>query len=78
MATTTQTPNNVYIQNEIRKEKCFMGQIDERWLWQRRMGHIRFENVVKVSKNKVVRDMPKVIKPLDPICKQCQHASKQK
>ena len=29
VATTTKTPHNVYILNEIRKEKSYMGQIDE-------------------------------------------------
>ena len=39
-----------------------MGQIDESWLWNIRMGHMRFDNIVKVSKKKAVRGMPKIIK----------------
>ena len=35
---------------ETRKEKCCMGQINERWQWHRRMGHTRFDKLVKVSK----------------------------
>jgi hypothetical protein len=37
------TPNNVYILNEINGEKCFMEQIDESWLWHKRMDHINFD-----------------------------------
>lgn len=55
-----------------------MGQIDESWLWNKRMGHIIFDNLVKVRKKKLVRDIPKIIKPLDLIFKQCQHGKKTK
>jgi hypothetical protein len=30
---TINTPNNIYILNEIEKEKCFLGRENERWLW---------------------------------------------
>ena len=39
------------------------------------MGHMSFENLVKYSKKLEVRDMPKIIKPSNPICKQCQHGN---
>ena len=71
VATTTRNPNNVYILNEIRKEKCCMGHIDETRLCHRRMGHMSFDDLVKVFKKQVVRDMPKIIKPSDLIFKQC-------
>lgn len=44
----------------------------EKWLWHRRLGHINFDNLVKVSKLGVVRNLPKITKPLNPICKHCQ------
>jgi hypothetical protein len=37
------------------------------------MGHLSFNNLIKVSNNQVVRGMPKIIKPSNPICKHCQH-----
>ena len=41
------TPRNVYIlENE---EQCYMRQNDESFLWNRRMGHLNFENIVKIS-----------------------------
>ena len=55
-----------------------MGQIDESWLWHKRMGHMRFENMMKVSKKQAVRDMPKILKRSDPICRQCQHGKQTK
>jgi hypothetical protein len=37
-----------------------MSQIDENWLWIRRMGHINFDNLVKVSNKEAVRGMSKL------------------
>jgi hypothetical protein len=70
------TPSNVYILNIEEEEKCCMSQIDESWLWHRRMGHIGFDNLIKVNKKEVVRDMPKIIKPSNSVCRHCQHGKK--
>jgi hypothetical protein len=51
------TSSDVYILNTEEEEKCCMGQIDESWLWHRRMGHISFDNLIKVSRKEVVKDM---------------------
>ena len=50
VATTARTPNKIYILKEIGKESCCLGKEDESWLWHKRMGHINFKNLVKVSK----------------------------
>jgi hypothetical protein len=50
VATALRTPNNIYILNEVKGEKCCMGQIDQSWLWHKRMGHINFDNLVKIRK----------------------------
>ena len=47
--------------------------IDEIWLWHGRMGHLNFDNVVKISKKEVVRDLPKIVNPLNSVCKHCQN-----
>jgi hypothetical protein len=57
MAKANKTPSNVYTLNELKGEKCCMGQVNESWFWHRRMGHINFENLVKLNKTKVERDM---------------------
>lgn len=49
VATVTRTPNNIYILNEIGKESCCLGKEDESWLWHRRMGHVHFENLIKIN-----------------------------
>jgi hypothetical protein len=67
---------NVYILNEFEGEKCCIGQVDESWLWHRRMDHINFENLVKLRKTQVVRDMPRISKPMDSICNPCHHGKK--
>ena len=47
--------------------------VDEIWLWHRRLGHLNFDNLLKISKKEAVRDLPKIVKPLNSICKHCQH-----
>ena len=73
VATATRTPNNIYVLDEIESEKCHLGKEDESWLWHRRMGHIHFDNLVKIYKNQAVRNMPEVTKPANSVCEQCQH-----
>ena len=58
VAIASRTPNNIYILDEIKKEKCCLGREDESWLWHKRMGHIHFGNIIKVSKHQAVREMP--------------------
>jgi hypothetical protein len=53
-----------------------MSQIDESWLCHRRLGHIGFENLIKINKKEVVRNMPKIIKPSNYVCRNFQHGKK--
>ena len=61
------TPSNVYILENERQ--CYMSQTDESVLWHRRMGHLNFDNLVKIIKKRVVRNIPKIIKPPNLICR---------
>ena len=65
VAIVIRTPNNIYVLDRVKEEKCCMGKIDEVWLWHRRMGHVNFKNIAKVSKKHVVRNMPEITKPFD-------------
>ena len=47
VATASRTQNNIYILDEINRERCFLGKEDESWLWHRRMGHTHFGNLIK-------------------------------
>ena len=63
------TPSNVYIlENE---EQCYMSQTDEIFLWNRSMGHLNFDNLVKISQKGVVTNLPKIIKPPNHVCRHC-------
>ena len=50
-----------------------MSQIDESLLWHRRTGHLNFDNLVKISQKEVVRNIPKIIKPQNHVCRHCLH-----
>jgi hypothetical protein len=50
-----------------------MGKTDEIWLWHKRMGHMKFENLVKINTNQAITDTPKIKKTSSIVCKQCQH-----
>jgi hypothetical protein len=70
--TTARTSNNIYVLSENGNEKCCQGKEDESWLWHRRMGHIHFDNLFKVNKREVVKEMPQIMKPTNTLCKHCQ------
>jgi hypothetical protein len=78
VGTTARTSNNIYVLSEIGNEKCCLGKEDESFLWHRRMGHIHFDNLVKVSKREAVREMPQIMKPTNTLCKHCQEGKKTK
>jgi hypothetical protein len=76
VAVAPRTYNNVYILNIDEEEKCCLSQVDERWLWHKSLGHLSFDNLIKSSEKKAVRDLPKVIKSSNSICKHCQIGKK--
>jgi hypothetical protein len=78
VATTAITSSNIYVLSEIGNEKCCLRKEDESWLWQRRMGHMNFDNLVKVNKREEVIEMPHIMKPTNTLCKHCQQGNKTK
>ena len=63
--------NNVYtLENE---NQCYLSMVEESWLWHRRLGHLGFDNLSKISTKEAVRDIPKNLVPLNSVCKHCQH-----
>jgi hypothetical protein len=78
VATAARTSSNIYVLSEIGNEKCCLGKEDESWLWHRRMGHIHFDNLVKVNKREAVREMPQITKPTNTLCKHCQQGKQTK
>jgi transposase InsO family protein len=78
VATAARTSGNIYVLSEIGNEKCCLGKEDEIWLWHRRMGHMHFDNLVKVNKREVVREMSHITKPTNTLCKHCQQGKQTK
>ena len=67
----TQTKGNLFYL-ELGECSCFIAQIEESWLWHRRLCHVNFDNLVKISKFKKVRGIPNIKKPKISLCKTCQ------
>jgi hypothetical protein len=42
------------------------------------MGHVHFDNLVKVNKREAVIEMPQITKPTNTLCKHCQQGKKTK
>jgi hypothetical protein len=78
VAIAARTLSNIYVLSEIRNEKCCLGKEDESWLWHKRMGHMHFDNLVKVKKIEVVKEMPQITKPTNTLCKHCQQRNQTK
>ena len=51
----------------------YLSMVDESWLWHKRLGHLSFDNLAKISTKEAVRDLPKVVVPLKSVFKHCQH-----
>jgi hypothetical protein len=54
------------------KEECHLRKYDESWLWHRRLGHLNFDHLIKLRNIGAVKDLPKISKPYDYVCKHCQ------
>ena len=68
--------NNVYIlENE---NQGYLSMVDESWLWHRRLGHLIFENLAKITMKEAVKNIPKIIVPLNYVCRHCQHGKQTK
>ena len=50
---------------------CLVVKVDDSWLWHKIFCHINFDSIVKTSRMFAVRDLPKIVKPTDTICKEC-------
>ena len=42
---------------------CIIAQLEERWLWHKRLCHVNFDNLVKISRHRRVRGIPSLKKP---------------
>ena len=65
-----QTKGNLFYL-DLGECSCFIAQVEEIWLWHRRLCNVNFDNMVKISKFKKVRDIPSLKKPDVGLCKNC-------
>jgi hypothetical protein len=63
--------NNVYVLKEEEVE-CNLSKYDESWMWHRRLGHLNIDHIIKLKNNGAVKDLLKISKPYDSVCKPCQ------
>ena len=56
---------------DIENISCFVAKFDDVWLWNKRICHVNFDNLVNINKMKKVRGLPKLKKPDNIMCKQC-------
>ena len=47
----------------LTKSSCTLVQVEESWLWHKRMCHVNFDNLVNIRENRRVRGIPSLKKP---------------
>ena len=72
VGTAVRNKNNIYVLNSVKNERCYLSKVDESWLWHKRLGHLHFDNFVKISKQNAVRNLPEISKPPNVVCEFCQ------
>ena len=55
---------------DLSDKTCLFAQYEDIWLWNKRLCHVIFNNLVSISKVKRVRGLPKLKKPDNTMCKQ--------
>ena len=65
-----QTKGNLFYLDETTKT-CLMVKCDDVWLWNKRLFHVNFDNLVSISKMMKLKVLPKLKKPKNTMCKQC-------
>ncbi|KAH9687354.1 Integrase catalytic domain-containing protein [Citrus sinensis] len=53
-------------------DNCFSTLHDDSWLWHRILGHASMDLILKISKNDLVKGLPKIGFQKDKICEACQ------
>ena len=66
-----QTRSNLFYL-DMEYASCLMVQTDDVWLWHKRLYHVNCDNLISINIMKKVRGLPKLKKPDNTMCKQCQ------
>ena len=57
---------------DIHYATCLVAKLDDTWLWHKRLCHVNLDYLISISHIKRVRDLPKLKKLDNVICKLCQ------
>ena len=55
---------------------CFSSMHNQSWLWHRRLGHANMDLISQLSKDELVRGLPKINFQKDKVCEVCQVGKK--
>ena len=66
-----QTKCNIFYL-DLTESSCFLAQVEESWLWNKRLCHVNFDNLINIRKNRRMRDIPSLKKPNMGVYKNCQ------
>ena len=66
-----QTRSNLFYL-DIEDATCLIVKFDDVCLWYKRTCHVNFDNFISINNMKKVRGFPKLKKPDNVTCKQCQ------
>ena len=69
------THGNIYQLKGVANQ-CLISQVNESWLWHQRMGHVNFDNLVKLSSKEIAREIPRITRLSNVICRSCQLGKK--
>ena len=67
--------SNVYkidIDQNACVDNCLVVNVNDSWLWHRRMGHVSMHQILKISKHDLVNGLPKLNFEKDQVCEACQ------
>ena len=53
-------------------DMCLIAKENDPWLWHKRFCHINFKTIRKLSKNELVRGLPKINFKINNLCDDCQ------
>jgi hypothetical protein len=70
VAITRRTQNNMYVLNDIGRERQ-LGKENEIWIWHIRMGYMNFDNLVKRNRKEEVKEIHEISKPANTLCEHC-------
>jgi hypothetical protein len=63
--------DNVYVLKE-EKEECHLRKYEESWLWNKRLGNINFDHLIKIINSGAGKYLPKISNPYGFVSKPCQ------